>query len=362
MKTISKELENLGFSEWFQDRLQQSKLNDFQLARVTTVYGESYVVTDGEQDITAEITGKIMFSAESPLDYPTVGDWCFIQNLDENSLAIIHEVFERKSILKRKRKGKSIEFQSIAANIDYALIVQSLDSDYNIRRFERYLVMAREGGIQPVFLLSKSDLLSETEIDEKKAEIRESNPDLQIISFSNKEETNLNEVKNLLLPGKTFCLIGSSGVGKTSLLNKILGEDRFATREIKRKDNKGKHTTTNRNLIKLENGAMIVDTPGMRELGNIAVEAGIEEVFDDITELETLCKFSNCSHKQEKGCAILEALEEETISQERYQNYLKMLKESEHNETSYLEKRKKFKAQGKLYKSIQKNNRKNKGR
>ncbi len=351
-------LENLGFSEWFQERLDPSKLNDFQLARVTTVYGESYVVTDGNHDITAEITGKIMFSAESPLDYPTVGDWCFIQNLDENSLAIIHEVFERKSILKRKRKGKSVEFQSIAANIDYALIVQSLDSDYNIRRFERYLVMAREGGIQPVFLLSKSDLLSEAEIDEKKAEILESNPDMKIIAFSNKEETNLSEVKNLLVPGKTFCLIGSSGVGKTTLLNKILGEDRFATHATRRKDSKGKHTTTNRHLLKLENGAMIVDTPGMRELGNIAVEAGIEEVFDEIIELATLCKFSNCSHTQEKGCAILEALEDKTISQERYQNYLKMLKESEHNETSYLEKRKKFKAQGKLYKSIQQKNRK----
>ena len=187
------DLENLGFSKWFQEKLDISKLNDFQLARVTTVYGESYVITDGKHDITAEITGKIMFSAESPLDYPTVGDWCFIQHFDENSLAIIHEVFERKSILKRKRAGRSVEFQSIAANIDYALIVQSLDSDYSIRRFERYLVMAREGGIQPVFLLSKSDLLSEAEIDEKKAEILESNPDMQVIAFSNKDETNLND-------------------------------------------------------------------------------------------------------------------------------------------------------------------------
>ena len=305
-------LENLGFSEWFQDKLDLSKLNDFQLARVATVYGENYAVTNGTQDFVAEITGRIMFSAESPLDYPTVGDWVFVQNSDENSLAIIHEVFERKSILKRKRAGKTVEFQSIAANIDYAMIVQSLDADYSIRRFERYLVMAREGNIQPVFLLSKSDLLSETEINQVKVEIRETNPDIKVIAFSNKKGTNLDEIENLLLPGKTFCLIGSSGVGKTSLLNKLLGEDRFATREIKQKDSKGKHTTTNRNLIKLENGSMVIDTPGMRELGNIGVEAGIEEVFDDITELETTCKFSNCSHIQEKGCAILEALEDGT--------------------------------------------------
>ena len=354
-------LENLGFGKWFQERLDPSKLNDFQLARVTTVYGENYVITNGTRDITAEITGKLMFSAESSLDYPTVGDWCFFQQFDENSLAIINEIFERKSILKRKRAGKTVEFQSIAANIDFALIVQSLDSDYSIRRFERYLVMAREGNIQPVLLLSKSDLLSEAEIDKKKDEIRESNPNIQVLAFSNKKDTNLNEIENLLLPGKTFCLIGSSGVGKTSLLNKLLGEERFATREIKQKDGKGKHTTTNRHLLIMENGAMIIDTPGMRELGNIAVEDAINETFDEITELETSCKFSNCSHNQEKGCAILEALEEGTISNERYQNYLKMLKESEHNETSYLEKKKKSKTQGKMYKAIQKNNRKNKG-
>lgn len=351
-------LENLGFDGWFQEKLDPSKLNDFQLARVTTVYGENYVVTNGKHDITAEITGKMLFSAESPLDFPTVGDWCFIQHFDANSLAIIHEIFERKSILKRKRAGKSVEFQSIAANIDYALIVQSLDSDYSIRRFERYLVMAREGGISPVLLLSKSDLLSEAEIENRKAEILESNPDIEIVAFSNKAETNLEAVKNLLLPGKTFCLIGSSGVGKTSLLNKLLGEDRFATKEVREKDYKGKHTTTNRHLLIMENGAMIIDTPGMRELGNIAVEAAISETFDEITELETSCKFSNCSHTQEKGCAILEALNDGTVSPERYQNYLKMRKESEHNETSYLEKKKKYKELGKLFKSVKKSNRK----
>ncbi|MCW5960511.1 MAG: ribosome small subunit-dependent GTPase A [Pyrinomonadaceae bacterium] len=333
-------------------------MDDFGIARVATVYGENYSVTNGEREFIAEITGKIMFSAESPLDYPTVGDWCYVQQFDGNSLAIIHEIFERKSILKRKRAGKSVEFQSIAANIDYALIVQSLDADYNIRRFERYLVMAREGRIEPILLLSKSDLLSEAEIEEKKAEILETNPKINVVAFSNKAETNLDAVKNLLLPGKTFCLIGSSGVGKTSLLNKLLGEDRFATREIKQKDSKGKHTTTNRHLLKLKSGAMIIDTPGMRELGNIAVEAAIAESFDDITELETSCKFSNCSHTQEKGCAILSALADDVFSQERYENYLKILKESQHNKTSYAEKRKKSKGLGKLYRSIQKSNRK----
>ncbi len=354
-----KNLEHIGFDKWFRDKLDLSKLNNFQLGRVTTVYGESYLITDGKREVTAEITGKLMFSADSPLDFPTVGDWCLVQNLGEDSLAIIHEVIERKSILKRKRAGKSVEFQSIAANIDCALIVQSLDSDYSIRRFERYLVMAREGNIQPVFLLSKSDLLSESEIIQKKEEIRQSNPDVQVIAFSNKIGTNLDEIKGLLLAGKTFCLIGSSGVGKTSLLNKLIGEDRFATKDVREKDQKGKHTTTNRQLLMLENGSMIIDTPGMRELGNIAVETAIEETFDEITELETSCRFSNCSHKQENGCAILEALEQGVFSRDRYQNYLKMRQESERNDATYAEKRKKNKKLSKLYRSVQKRNQKN---
>jgi ribosome biogenesis GTPase len=353
-------LENLGFNDWFQNELDSSKLNDFQLARVTTVHKESYIITNGEWQTRAEVTGKIMFSADSPLDYPTVGDWCLVQYFDKNSPAIIHEILPRKSILKRKTSGKKVEFQAIASNIDYALIVQSLNADFNLRRLERYLVMVREGNIEPVFLLSKSDLLSTEEVNEKKNEILESIPNIQVIAFSNTENESLTEIEKLLTFGKTFCLLGSSGVGKTSLLNNLVGEEVLATKEIREKDSKGKHTTTHRQLLSLENGSMIIDTPGMRELGNIGVESGLEEVFDDITELETQCKFSDCTHTQEIGCAILDALDDGTISAERFQNYVKMQKESEHNEMSYLEKRKKFKAQGKLYKSIQQHNRKNK--
>lgn len=356
MKRTITDLEKLGFDTWFQNELDKSKSGDFQLARVTTVHKESYIITNGERDISAEITGKLMFSAESPLDFPTVGDWCYVQHFDGNSLAIIHEILPRKSILKRKTSGKKVEFQAIAANIDTALIVQSLDLNFNIRRFERYLVMVREGDIQPVFLLSKSDLLSSTEITEIKNKILKLNPRIQIIAFSNTGNSGLNEVENLLLPGKTFCLLGSSGVGKTSLLNNLSGEDLFKTKEVREKDSKGKHTTTNRQLLMLKNGSMVIDTPGMRELGNIGVDAGIEEVFDDIAELESQCRFCDCSHTQEKGCAILAAIEEGIISPERYQNYAKMLRESERNEMSYIEKRKKNKQLGKFYKSVQKHN------
>jgi ribosome biogenesis GTPase len=230
MEVNFKKFESLGFSSWFQDKLDFSRLSDFQLARVTTVHKESFFVTSGENEVYAEITGKLMFSAESPLDFPTVGDWCYVQYLDEHSLAIIHEILPRKSILKRKASGKKIEFQAIAANIDTALIVQSLNADFNLRRLERYLVMAREGNIKPVFLLSKSDLLPANEVNQKKDEILKSNPDIQVIAFSNSEDSGLEKIENLLLPGKTFCLLGSSGVGKTSLLNNLLGEDLLKTK------------------------------------------------------------------------------------------------------------------------------------
>ncbi len=300
-----------------------------------------------------------MFSAESPLDFPTVGDWCFVQYFDQNSPAIIHEVLPRKSILKRKASGKRVEFQAIASNIDCALIVQSLNADFNLRRLERYLVMVREGKIEPVFLLSKSDLLVVEEIDERTRELQNNFPDTKLFAFSNSEESTLVEIEGILDKGKTYCLLGSSGVGKTSLLNNLLGEETFKTEEIRAKDDRGRHATTSRQLISLENGAMIIDTPGMRELGNIGVETGIGEVFEDVLELAEQCKFSDCSHKQESGCAVLEALEDGTISQGRYQNYTKMRKESEHYEMSYIEKKKKYKEQGKLYKSVQKHNKKN---
>jgi ribosome biogenesis GTPase len=325
-----------------------------EIARVIAVDREHYVVAHGNQEIPAEITGKLMFSTESPLDYPAVGDWAQVQLVDQGSRAMIHDICQRKTILKRKTAGKKISHQLIAANIDTAFIVQSLDADYNLRRLERYMVMVYDGGIQPVVLLSKSDLLPSHAIDKRLGEIDSMFPGLGIIAFSNKTGDGLECISARLTSGNLYCLLGSSGVGKTTLLNNLLENAMFETRRVREKDGKGRHTTTRRQLIVLKNDAMIVDTPGMRELGSLAVDSGLKSTFHEIDQLASGCRFHDCSHTKEKGCAVLSAVEEGVLLEKRYQNYVKMNKESIFHEMSYQEKKKKDKQFGKMVKSVMK--------
>jgi ribosome biogenesis GTPase len=211
--------------------------------------------------------------------------------------------------------------------------------------------MVTEGGITPIILLSKCDLISQTKIKELGNSINTIAPQVAVLAFSNLSGENIDTIKSYLSHGNTYCLLGSSGVGKTTLLNSIVGSEQFATQSVSKKQNKGRHTTTSRELIQLENGAMLIDTPGMRELGNLSVDTGIDETFAEILELSHNCKFSNCSHTNEKGCAILEAIDQGDLSEQRYKNYIKMKKESAFNEMSYCEKRKKDKNFGKLVNS-----------
>jgi ribosome biogenesis GTPase len=347
-------IEKLGFDKWFQDRTDSAKLADYHIARVIIVHKNSYVINSGKGDIFAEISGKLTFNADSSLDYPAVGDWVYVQFFDDESFAVIHEIVPRKSLLVRKTSGKKIEFQLIAANIDTAMIMQSFDSNYNIRRLERYLVMINESDIDPVVLLSKSDLLTPDEINERKDDIHKLMPDIRIVAFSNKDYSGLDGVKELLIPGRTYCLLGSSGVGKTTLLNNLMDEAILETQAVREKDGKGRHTTARRQLIVLKDGAMVIDTPGMRELGNINVESGLYDTFSEIAALSGRCRYGDCSHTVEEGCAVFAAVEDGIIPEKRYQNYIKMTKESVHNEMSYLEKRQKDKQFGKMVKSVMK--------
>jgi len=349
-----KELEKIGFNQWFQNQLDDNNTSPHSIARVITVHKDRYILNNGEKEAFAELSGSLLYSTESSTDLPTTGDWVYADFYDEDTHGIIHGVLPRKTLLKRKAAGKLVDIQLIAANLDVAFIVQSANENFNLRRLERYLVMVNESGIEPVVLLSKSDLLPQSEIDEITQKILVIAPEIRVIPFSNVIGDNLDTIKNSLLKGSTYCLLGSSGVGKTTLLNSILGHDEFETQEVSKKESKGKHTTTNRELIFLENGAMLIDTPGMRELGNMSVDTGLDETFSEIVSLSQQCKFANCSHTKEKGCAILAAIESEELSEQRYQNYLKMKNEAAFNDMSYVEKRQKDKDFTKLIKTTMK--------
>lgn len=349
------ELDNIGYSDWFKKRADDEKIVAHEVARVVSVHKDSYTITKGRGEIFAELTGNFLYSSGSASDLPTTGDWVYTDFYDDDTHAIIYGVFPRKTLLKRKTPGKQVDFQLIAANIDVAFIIQSLNDNFNLRRLERYLVMVNESGIEPVILLSKCDLMSKEDVDEIMKSVLDNNPQTTVIEFSNLNQENVDSIIGSLKNGYTYCLLGSSGVGKTTLLNNIIGNETFETQSVSKIQSKGRHTTTSRQLVMLKNGAMIIDTPGMRELGSISVDEGLDETFSEILDLSRSCKFSNCSHTNEKGCAILAAIKSGELSEQRHQNYLKMKKESEFNQMSYLEKRNKDKNFGKLIKSVMKN-------
>jgi ribosome biogenesis GTPase len=317
-----------------------------------------YLVRNTDREIPAEPTGKLLFSAESVEDLPCVGDWVFVQYHNSDTLAIIHDLFPRKTVLRRKSAGKRIEYQTIASNIDVAFIIQSCDFDFNLRRMERYLVMVKEGRIEPIIILSKSDLASEEDLKHRVSQIRQAQISANVIPLSNKTGFGLDTIQKVLKKGKTYCLIGSSGVGKTTLLNHLMGQDVFETNPVRENDGKGRHTTASRQLIVLDSGALLIDTPGMRELGMMGVSAGIEESFSDIHEISKKCRFSDCSHTGEANCAILTAMESGHLTEDRYRSYLKLIKESEYNKMSYVEKRKKDREFGRMIKSVMKHKKK----
>ena len=332
---------------------------NFEIARISSVHRDQYSILGNYGEVFAEITGKLLYEAQNLIDKPLVGDKVEVEYFNNNELAIIHQIKKRTTILKRKTAGKKVDYQGIAANIDYAFIVQALETDFNLNRLERYLVMINEARIVPIIILSKKDLLTKEQQDAILEELENRVKDYQIVLFSNKNGENLDQIRKLLKKDKTYCLLGSSGVGKSTLLNNLLGAEIFATKEIREKDGKGKHATTKRQMIKLKNGALIIDTPGMRELGNIDIKEGLNITYDEVTTFAKDCLFNNCTHTHEKKCGVLAAVENKKLSQKRYDNYIKLRKEATYHSMSYLDKRRKDKDFGKMIKRVLKNTVKN---
>jgi ribosome biogenesis GTPase len=341
-------LEDLGYDDFFDSHWKSLELSNSSIARVIAEYKEAYKVKNAHGEYMAKITGRQMFNAVTRADFPAVGDWVAITNHD-NEKAVIQNILPRKTKLEKKYSGKQ-ETQIIATNVDVLFIVESLDRDFNLNRFERYLVLADEGGIKPVIILNKIDLISEKQLNLITEQTKERFDYLDIILTSAITKDGLDKLYDYIEKGKTYCFIGSSGVGKSSLINGMMQTKEIKTSEISDYTGRGMHTTTTREMYFLENGSIVIDNPGTREVGIAEVSDSIENIFDEITALSKECKFADCTHTHEPKCAVRKAVEENELDIEKLQNFLKLKNEKEFNEMTGLEKRRKERKFGKFIK------------
>ncbi len=318
-------LEALGWNDFFREAFAPHQTGGFDAGRVAVQHKTHYLLYTEHGELRGEITGKMHYMAGGLHDFPAVGDWVVIHARPEEQAATIHEVLPRQSKFSRKIAGTRIEEQVIASNVDVVFLISALDFDFNLRRLERYLVLAAESGARPVLVLNKSDLCDDLKGRER--EVRAAAPQTPLHFISALHDEGLDTILSYLRPGVTGALLGSSGVGKTTMINHLLGEDLYPTMEVRESDSRGRHATTRRELIILPNGGLLIDTPGMRELQLWSGESGVEEVFDDIARLARECRFRDCTHGTEPGCAIRLALEEGKLDEKRFRSYVKLRKE-----------------------------------
>ena len=351
-------LNQLGWSDYFQTAFNSLERDDLVPARVIRQNKHQYVIHDGRTTLNATILGRLLYESEDASALPAVGDWVCAQPFDEDQ-AIIHALLPRFGAFFRKEAGHVTRKQVIAANIDVVFLVSGLDHDFNVRRIERYLVQATSSGATPVILLNKADLRED--IEDVVDQVRGVAGDIEILPISAKEQRGIDAVRQLIHEGLTVAFLGSSGVGKSSIANALMEYEVQQTGAVRDDDSRGRHTTSHRELMPLALGGVIIDTPGLRELQLWGGEDDLQSVFGEIDQLAAFCKFRDCQHEAEPGCAVLQAIEDEELDEARFESYKKLKRElsflnQRQDEMARLKAKKREKSFGKLIKEINRNN------
>lgn len=347
------ELEEFGYDQRLERARVENKFQDFEIGRVISEHKESYIVKTEKGELRAEITGNLRFSAKGRENFPAVGDWVAL-TIHDADFCLIHGILPRQSVISRQAVGQFGEIQIIASNIDYALLVQAVDRDFNINRLERYLTICHASRVNCIIVLTKTDLIEETELAAICASIKQRIENVPVVAISNQTQAGYEALGGLIKKGKTYCMLGSSGVGKSTLLNNLSGRAIMKTDVISASTNKGRHITSHRELVLLDNGGILIDNPGMREVGIVDLAQGLENTFDKIIDLAKECRFKDCTHSNEAGCAVLEAVQKGEVDQSSYESYMKMEREKAHFASSVAERRMKDKDFGKMVKQYKK--------
>jgi len=316
-------------------------------ARVAAVDRDQLLLLSGADAFRARLSGTFLHEHAAPERRPCVGDWVLVDKGEHHTVGTIHALLERRTWLRRKAPGDPVAYQMIAANVDVVFVVQSCHTDFNVRRIERYLTMVREGGATPIILLTKSDLVTPHALAGQLEDIARAGISNEVITLSHVSGDGLAVLRAMLVPGQTYCFVGSSGVGKSTLINALLGHVTQRTQDVSG-TGEGRHTTVRRALVTLPNGAMVIDNPGMREFGVMGAADGIAAAYANILELASTCRFSDCTHGGEPGCAIADALQRGELDAGHVASFLQLRKESSFNDLSYAERREKQRAFGRM--------------
>lgn len=323
------DLKQLGWDPSWEEAFANSRAAGFKPGRIALEDKNSFIVVTGDGEVPSRVAGRLLHQQTAPENLPKVGDWVGLSRKPTDTRAVIQEILPRRTFLMRKVPGRESVPQVLAANMEIAFVVQALDPTFNLRRLERFLVMVHEGGASAVVVLNKADLVDDPA--SRLAEVRSVAGDTPVVLCSARTRQGIDEMRAFLRPGLTSVLVGTSGVGKSSLINRLHGDDIQATLEVREHDGKGRHTTTWRELILLPGGGLVIDTPGMREFHMWMADSGLDEAFPDIAELATLCHFRACTHSNEKRCAVREAIESGALAPERFASFQKL-----QNELDYL--------------------------